>query len=153
VTVESCLGKGTTFTVYLPIRLPPSLPREVVPTTRPLAVLVEPAGFTRSLLTTMLSDQGFRVDVASTVNEALERAPDTDGLVVSLHEDCAEAIRQVERLERGPDSRPWVVLIADAGRVRRGSAHPGVAIVERPFRAADLKQAIGEAGGRELVVQ
>jgi CheY-like chemotaxis protein len=153
VAVESRLGEGTTFTVYLPLRLPPAQPLADGNSIRPLAVLVEPAGFTRSLLTTLLADQGYRVDATSSMDEALGRTPDSEILVVSLHEAAKGALEQIDRMERGPDAMPRIILIADKGRLGRDSAPRGVAFVERPFRASDLKRAIEDATHRPLALQ
>ena len=148
---ESEPGQGSTFTIWLPTVDPPADVRDLAP---PLAtaVLFESHPFTRSVLTTLLDEAGYRVRRADTLADALERAPAGNLAVLSLHEGDAAVRDLVDRLAAAAH-RAGIVLIVGATSVGPDALPPNVAVVERPFRASDLTAAIGRVAPSSNGVQ
>src|SRR6185369_10580994 len=94
VTVESELGRGTRFTIYLPLvvidpkaAVPARMHREIAPVVEAagasvLAIDDDPAS--QDLLRTMLSKEGYRVTIAGDGEEGLRLARELRPDVITL---------------------------------------------------------------------
>jgi PAS domain S-box-containing protein len=92
VRVESALGKGSTFTLHLPLRaIVSSAPAPVEPThvaaidrSRPLVLVAEDNPQAAEILSRHLDDGGFRIRVARTGPEALTMARELKPVAITL---------------------------------------------------------------------
>ncbi len=156
VAVESEPGGGSRFTVTLPwsadIEPLPStpVPRPAPKSTRPtpLVLVVEDTDAIASLISTVLSRQGYEVAVAPDAKTALgrvdERWPDlllTDIQLPGM--DGLELIRRVrDRVDR--PRVPVVAMTGQAGAADRAECFAAGAddYLEKPFRLPDLVQVV-----------
>jgi two-component system, cell cycle sensor histidine kinase and response regulator CckA len=146
IRVDSTLGVGTTFEVYLPrvdadVDLDPTAPAD------PLALsgsetimIVEDEEQVRSVARTILRDVGYRVVEARDGNEALQYAGHIDLLITDLvmpQMSGTELAAQLGRL------RPSLKILCMSGYtddalVRHGLADSGVAFLQKPITPAAL---------------
>jgi CheY-like chemotaxis protein len=92
VSVESALGKGSTFTLHLPLEAaasPAGAPLKptrlaAIDRSRPLVLVVEDNPQAAEILARHLEDGGFRIDIAHTGPEALTMARDLKPVAITL---------------------------------------------------------------------
>lgn len=93
ITVSSCLGKGSTFTIHLPLqgvdRLPEPLPQQSTPTVamppdRPIVLVIDDDPIVRDLLSRYLAKDGFQVETAATGEAGLHLAHTLHPQVITL---------------------------------------------------------------------
>jgi len=153
ITVESEEGKGTTFTVYLPVRAAaPALPvvqepRESSPRGRVLLVEDDPA--VRDVTVRLLAREGFSVMAVGAAREALQlfgRVRPPFQVVVS---DVALPDRSGPELVKLLRNRtPRLPAVFVSGYSSEGLAvmdEPRSFFVEKPFTAPEIVRAIEEA--------
>jgi signal transduction histidine kinase/CheY-like chemotaxis protein len=162
VFVESSVGEGSRFTVWLPVRpldsAPPAPPRPVqvapaTPSKRPpsalTALVVEDDVKSAQLIRVQLEAEGFTVIVAANGEDALAVAgrqalslialdimlPDMDGW------ELLGRIKQLPALARIP-----VVVISIVADTARGFALGASAIIQKPVSRQELYEALVELG-------
>jgi hypothetical protein len=164
IQLETAAGRGTQFRIYLPAcaqleQTEPAAP----PTAGPrgqgeLVLLVDDERVVRQATRTMLERHGYRVLEARDGEDALERFEQHAGevavAVVDLlmpHMDGVELTRQLrDRLES-----PAIVAMTGVGnspKVTQVKELGGVQVLEKPFTAEVLLQAIGRVLRRETGV-
>jgi signal transduction histidine kinase/DNA-binding response OmpR family regulator len=162
VRLDSELGKGSVFTISLPLR--PSSQRVVDQKSSPLILIVEDNAVAAEIVTRMLERGGFRTAVAHTGNEALEKArglnPAAITLDVMLPElDGWEVLARLKRDEATSQIPVLVVSVVDEPEL--AMALGAFDCLVKPVRASDLLQrlsrfnfnrALGQEGGRLLVI-
>ena len=152
VVVESTLGQGSTFRVFLPAA-PEDAPS---PTAAPEAPAAPVAGGTetvllcedeaplRALLERMLGRAGYRVAAAVDAAHALELAGGLEGaydmLVTDVVMPGGSGLDLADELARRDGARPLLLISGfNAETVdRRASMPAGSAFLEKPFESADL---------------
>ncbi len=159
VSVESTVGKGSTFTVWLPLRplgevpltdaMAPAGPRmEAWPGTR-TALVVENDFKSAELIRVQLEAQGFKVVHAASAEVALVLAAQQPLSLITLdillpHMDGWEFLK---RLKQAPDLRqiPVVVvsIVADPGK---GLSLGAAAVMQKPISRQELSKSLVDLG-------
>ncbi|MEQ8850685.1 MAG: PAS domain S-box protein [Phycisphaerales bacterium] len=130
IVVDSRLGRGATFTIYLPlIETPQSMdaPTETDAAGRPRALLAESDAQIREILATMLETIGYDVLF------------ETDGAGVNV----------VISSDESSSPRPAGPTVVVSDKNGADADDEGPVILTRPFRMADLKKAITRARGEQ----
>jgi PAS domain S-box-containing protein len=159
VAVESAVGEGSCFTVWLPLRAPdegvptsakaPAGPRTEAPAGAPTALVVEDDFKSAELIRVHLEAEGFKVLHATSVESALVLAvqqplslitldillPNTDGW------DFLSRIKQVPALSRIP-----VVIISIVADHNKGFALGAAAIMQKPISRQELFESLLNLG-------
>jgi len=155
VDVSSEIGKGTSFTVYLPrttdvapaVEPPPAVAR------RPLAtqtvLVVEDEAILRMLAKRMLERQGYTVLVAASAEEALRLFEQNASIDVLLTDVVMPGATGPELTGRLVEWRPGLKVIYMSGHtedaiVQHGVLKPGVAFLQKPFTSESLGGKIRE---------
>jgi two-component system, cell cycle sensor histidine kinase and response regulator CckA len=155
ITVDSELGQGTTFSVYLP-RIDRGeeqvKPREMVPVNGSGTVLlVEDADDVRALASRFLQERGYAVLAAGDGPSAVRIAEQHAGTIHLLLTDMimpggmtgldvAELLRKFH-----PDIRVIVITGYIGGLAMNGVLSPDIMVLQKPFTANDLLQLVHEA--------
>jgi signal transduction histidine kinase/ActR/RegA family two-component response regulator len=164
VAVESKIGKGTTFRVYLPRTTEPAASAQVKKVAglaqepKTTVLLAEDEDATRTAIAEYLACNGFQVIAASNADEALRASESRyPGAIDILLTDAImpgmNAKELVTRLrKRLPDIK--VVLMsghADEVLAARGLLQPQITFIAKPFAFQDLadklRGALAERGG------
>jgi CheY-like chemotaxis protein len=162
VTVKSEVGKGTTFTVYLPRVF--EQPRASGPRAAMMApgarttetvLLVEDEQSVRALARRVLERTGYRVLEASTPSEALDLArkhsADIDLVVSDVVMPEMSGPQLVARImEVCPDTRVLFISgYTDDEVIGRGLADPSLMLLPKPFSAQELVERVRQAIDQE----
>jgi two-component system, cell cycle sensor histidine kinase and response regulator CckA len=154
VTIASEPGLGTTVTILLPVGSGPSPaePAAVIPaSTRghgETLLVVEDEAALRDVAGRILSRAGYRVLAADGGSQALELAALHDGAIDLLVSDVVmPGMLGKELADRLVDVRPGTRVLYMSGYAQpvlasQGTLEPGVALLEKPFTAADLLSAV-----------
>jgi len=156
VSITSQPGVGTTVTVLLPFG--PAAPQPSVVVDAPAAsttdghgetlLVVEDEAALRDVAGRILSGAGYRVLTADGGQRALELAALHDGSIDLLLSDVVmPGMLGNELAERMADVRPGTPVLFMSGYAQpvlasQGTLDPGVALLEKPFTAADLLSAV-----------
>ena len=159
IAVSSELGRGSTFSVYLPasgepVRAQESLPVE--PQRGSGRVLVmDDEEMIRSVLAELLPELGYEAEFASEGSEAVEKylASKEQGRpfdVVILDLTVPGGMGGIETLARLREADPAVRAIASSGYASTATAvelarHGFAATIPKPYRTSDLARALREA--------
>jgi two-component system cell cycle sensor histidine kinase/response regulator CckA len=153
VGISSEPGLGTTVTVLLPAGAaavpdaPPAAPAETSGHGETLLVVEDEAAL-RDVAGRILSGAGYRVLSADGGVQALELAALHDGAIDLLVSDVVmPGMLGKELAERLTDQRPDTRVLYMSGYAQpvlasQGTLDPGVALLEKPFTAADLLSAV-----------
>jgi two-component system cell cycle sensor histidine kinase/response regulator CckA len=153
VSLDSSPGVGTTVTVLLPAgtAAPSEPPREEPAHTRgrgETLLVVEDEAALRDVAGRVLSGAGYRVLAADGGMQALELAARHDGEIDLLVSDVVmPGMLGKELAERLTGVRPGTRVLYMSGYAQpvlasQGTLDPGVALLEKPFTAADLLSAV-----------
>jgi PAS domain S-box-containing protein len=154
VLVDSELGRGTTFTLYLPRtedRLPESAPpvEHASPDPATATILVvEDEQAVRDLIEELLSRLGYTVTTAATGMQALERiAPDGTGFDLVVTDLVMPSMGGAElvRLLSGRRGYPVKALFISGYSDERCRPDAGARFLQKPFSAEALAGAVREA--------
>jgi PAS domain S-box-containing protein len=159
VAVESAVGEGSRFTVWLPLRAfedaapmsaksPAASRAGALPGSR-TALVVEDDYKSAELIRMQLEAQGFKVLQASSAEAALVLAMQQPLTMITLdimlpHTDgweFLERIKQVPALNRIP-----VVIISIVADRNRGFALGATAVMQKPISRQDLYEALADLG-------
>jgi two-component system, cell cycle sensor histidine kinase and response regulator CckA len=157
IRVDSALGQGTTFTIYLPVAKP-SAPVETadtsdgrVATGSETVLLVEDHESVRALTATLLERYGYAVIEATSAQEALRLAEANRGRIDLLLTDVVmPGLSGAAVAERVRELVPGVKVLfmsgyVDDGVVRTGALAQGSAFLEKPFSVTGLAAKVREA--------
>ena len=155
ITFASAPGRGTTFSIYLPIASQPAEESTAQPVTSAFrgtetVLLVEDDDGVRSLATVLLRQLGYNVLAAPEATEAMRVVATHSGTIDLLLTDVImpgmsgpEMAEQIQRL------RPGLKVLFMSGYVKDESVErvlPGhVRFVQKPFTADDLSRAVRAA--------
>ena len=156
--VESALGEGTTFRVYLPVaegELEPSRPKTVVPLQPPsrrkeAVLVVEDEEIVRELVCQVLSEHGYDVMCASNGAEALRMSAEHRGPIPLLITDVVmpqmgglELSRQLTALR--PELKVlYVSGYSEDDMNEQGVLSPEVEFLEKPFTPQAITRKVRE---------
>ncbi len=158
IEVDSVLGEGTTFRVYLPIveqpvssRKAPKFPSPVT-TGSETVLLAEDQSSIRSALREFLESKGYQVLEAQNGGEALELAERDPGSIDVLVTDVImPQIRGLELAKRVTELHPDICVIfmsgysEDALLENRLLSQGNMTLIQKPFDPEDLAQKIRES--------
>jgi len=151
INVESEPGEGASFTICLPAVLasvPTPAPKESAPEPTPGGVesilLVEDEDMVRRYVATVLGGAGYRVLAAADGQEAL-RIAGSEQVDLLLSDVVMPKISGPELAERL--SLPVLFMSGYTGDLieQHEMLQPGVAYIQKPFTAGDLKRKVREA--------
>jgi PAS domain S-box-containing protein len=158
VAIYSEPGLGTTVRIYLPAvtnraeRAPSLVPVEaVVATGRESVLVAEDDPFVRSYAVTCLSSLGYRVIEAVDGREALQQLNDgAQADILFTDVVMPGGINGWELAERARQIRPGLKVLLTSGYAletlaERGRLPPGVIILNKPYRKAELAKRLREA--------
>jgi len=152
LTVESEVGRGTTFRIYLPAIL--STPAAAIPISPPSAdrsraiLLVDDEPMIRSALEMVLADEGYRVFAAANAREALaifeERRLELDLVITDIWLTDAVGLELIRAIQARDPRRP-VIAISGAAKTeqyQKELAAAGVPLLAKPIRGEALLSAV-----------
>jgi CheY-like chemotaxis protein len=155
VTVDSEIGKGTSFTVYFPqadaadrvVAAPPPVVRP--PAGVQTVLVVEDASGLRELTKRLLERLGYSVLVAANADEAcqlFDRNPSIDLLLTDVVMPGGSGPELVLQLvERRPTLKViYMSGYTDEAIVHRGVLDPGIALLQKPFSSTTLGRKLRE---------
>jgi two-component system cell cycle sensor histidine kinase/response regulator CckA len=154
VTVDSEVGKGTSFKVYFPPADATAMAVEAPPVARPRAeaqtvLVVEDADGLRELTKRLLERQGYTVLVAANADEALRVFEGNASIDVLLTDVVMPGGSGPELTRRLVERRPALKVIFMSGYtedaiVHHGVLNPGIAFLHKPFTSETLGRKIRE---------
>lgn len=160
IEVDSVLGEGTTFRVYLPIAEQPVAPRKapkvsgILTTGSETVLLAEDQSSIRAVLREFLEFKGYGVLEAQNGGEALELAERHTGSIDVLVTDVImPQIRGLELAKRVTGLHPGICVIfmsgysEDALVENRLLSERNVRLIQKPFEPEELAQKIRECLG------
>ncbi len=158
ITVDSQLGKGSTFTVFLPTTDAEQPASEAPPSASPLAsapstetvLLVDDDPAVRSVTARMLEARGYVVIAASDGPEALAKARRHAGQIhVLLTDVVMPRMRGPELAERFLVDRPGTPVVYMSGYAEGHDSDGGsealLSVVQKPFTAEQVATALRQA--------
>ena len=163
IWVESEIGQGSTFQVYLPVAAAEAVPEPIspAPTMRPPAgrretiLLVEDEPTVRRFARLALERHGFLVIEAATPEEALSlAAAREEPLSLLLTDVVMPRINGRELADRLKQMRPDLPVLYMSGYpsslvLRDGLVDPSMRLMSKPFTTADLIARVHEALGTQ----
>lgn len=161
IAVESEVGRGTTFRIYLPRvdltvgTAPSGEPAPEVPTGRETVLLAEDDRGVRGMVRELLREKGFTVLVAESAAEALELCREHDAEIHLLLTDVVlpgmsgrELATRVKA--RFPECRVLFMSgYTDDGVMRAGVLAADVDLIQKPFATAALVRKVREILDRQ----
>jgi len=158
VAVESRLGQGSTFTLYLPRTRRTEAPAQLSPG-RPRArhegrvLVVEDNAAIGEFATQLLRDLGYRTELATNAGEALARLEAEAPFDIVFSDVVMPGTGGVELArivkDRWPEVR--VVLTSGYSHVLATDAHHGFPLLHKPYSVEELSHILRQAGGGEAV--
>jgi PAS domain S-box-containing protein len=158
IEVESEIGRGSTFTVYLPREkaAPPLAEQSVgpVPATREQTVLlVEDEQALREVVRMMLERAGYRVVEAATPEEAINRFSAMESVDLLLADVIMPGMSGFDLFQKLVERRPSLRVLFMSGYTGYARLDPiialkGAALLEKPFSSETLARKVREVLGR-----
>ena len=150
--IESTVGVGTTVTILLPASSSPCPAADQGPVSTAgsgeTLLVVDDESALRDVAGRILSGAGYRVLAADGGAQALELAATHEGAIDLLLSDVVmPGMLGKELAERLVHTRPGTRVLYMSGYAQpvlagQGTLEPGVALLEKPFTAADLLSAV-----------
>jgi len=154
IYAESTIGRGTSFTIYLP-RVEPEEKGSVLSTAEDSSVfgsetvlLVEDEAAVRNMIGTVLREYGYRVFEAENGNEALriyDKEKKTIDLIITDVVMPGMSGREViQKIERGRSGVRVLYIsgYSDDSVVRHGIQEDGVHFLQKPFTPSELSSKV-----------
>ncbi len=159
VSVESAVGQGSCFTVWLPLRTPeegaltaakaPALPRMELPAEARIALVVEDDVKSADLIRVQLEAQGFTVLRAASAEAALAVAVQQPLALITLDImlpnmdgwEFLNRVKQMPELRRIP-----VVIISIVADRNKGFALGAAAVMQKPISRQELHESLVDLG-------
>jgi CheY-like chemotaxis protein len=157
ILVDTELGRGTTFTIYLPLASPtataPASAESAAPPRRGAGehvLVVEDDRQVRAIVKQMLASRGYEVTTASDGAEAIAAAGGAGVFDLILSDLVMPDMGGRELVERVKVLQPGAGVLymsgySDDAVRRRGVLSPGAALLEKPFSTDDLARHVRNA--------
>jgi CheY-like chemotaxis protein len=151
IGVESALGRGTTFTLYLPRTedelAPQDAPAETVPEGNSETILlVEDERSVRTLIRRLLEVEGYIVVTADSAEDALvvaDREQDIDLVLTDMVMPGMNGRQLMEQLER---SRPGMKVVYTSGHFdERATGTDDAPFLQKPYTHQALARTVRDA--------
>jgi PAS domain S-box-containing protein len=154
VVVESEIGKGSSFTLYIPASGGESSHARLNGSrTLGRVLVVEDDTFVAELAADMLSELGFHTTVAHSAKEALERlaAGDKPKLVFT---DIVMpgGITGIELAQKVRERFPELPILLTTGYSEQVAASHGFPVLQKPYQLDALANAVGEVLKQDLAI-
>jgi PAS domain S-box-containing protein len=155
IDVSSVLGQGTTFTVVLPSAGEPADAARLPDPERPTLLLVEDEPALRTLVVTMLEEEGYLILQAGNGLDAIAVAERHRGDIDLLLTDVVmPRMSGPELAQKMRGLRPGLEVLFmsgynDSRLVHRGMEEANVNLLVKPFSPDDLVMKVGELTRRE----
>ena len=155
IDVTSVVGRGTTFTVVLPAAGEPAAAGPAQDPQRPTLLLVEDEPALRTLVVTMLEEEGYLILQAGNGLDAIALAERHRGEIDLLLTDVVmPRMSGPELAQKLRALRPGLEVLFmsgynDSRLVHRGVEESNVNLLVKPFSPDDLVEMVGELTGRE----
>jgi PAS domain S-box-containing protein len=156
VVVESEVGKGSTFCLYLPASRGPETPRMRLNGTRSLGrvLVVEDDHFVAELAADMLSELGFECIVAHSAKEALERLAGGDRPKLVFSDILMPGgITGIELARKVRERFPELPILLTTGYSEQVSASHGFPVLQKPYELDSLADALTNLLKQEITAQ
>jgi CheY-like chemotaxis protein len=158
ISVSSELGRGTTFSIYLPRMAGPAAPeipsaeKRRVPQAAGTVLVVEDQEEVRTLACTILREAGYEVLDAADGEEALTLARRFAGTIrLMLTDVIMPGMNGKELAARMTPVRPAMRIIFMSGYTDRVALEGDAILLEKPFTAerllAQVREVLGRPGG------
>jgi PAS domain S-box-containing protein len=153
VTVESRLGKGSTFTLYLPASCGASDSRINGEQALGRVLLVEDDHFVAELAAGMLNELGFEAIVTHSAKEALERlSGEQRPTMVFTDIVMPGGISGIELAHKVRDRFPELPVLLTTGYSEHVADTHGFPILQKPYEMSSLASALGKILKVEIAV-
>ncbi len=155
IDVASAIGRGTTFTVVLPAAGDPASAEPAQDPRRPTLLLVEDEPALRTLVVTMLEEEGYLILQAGSGLDAIALAERHRGDIDLLLTDVVmPRMSGPELAQKLRALRPGLEVLFmsgynDSRLVHRGVEESNVNLLVKPFSPDDLVEKVAELTGRE----
>ena len=152
--VDSELGKGATFTLYLPASHSHSGRPRVGSKALGRVLIVEDDTFVAELAADMLAELGFESNVTHSAKEALERlaAGDRPQLVFS-DVVMPGGITGIELARKLRDRFPELPILLTTGYSEQVSETGGFPVLQKPYELKSLAAAVSDVLKQEIAIQ
>jgi PAS domain S-box-containing protein len=156
ITIDSVLGRGTTFNVYLPRHpdepfvAPEPLPPRVAPGSGEMLLVIDDEAPVRTALRRMLALQGYRIVEAQSGRDALALFQEHgDAIALVLTDVFMPEMNGPEIAARLHEQRPSLPVIFMSGYtaseiVRRGLMREETRFLQKPFNRPQLVDLVAE---------
>ncbi len=155
IEIDSAIGRGSTFTIFLPRMAAAAEPRPAPAQVRSIhgsetILVVEDEELVRNLVRDMLRMHGYQLLVAPDAEEALMIGEKHKAAIDLIITDVVlPGMSGLELLERVARIHPEARMIAMSGYAneviaRHGALMPGVSFVQKPFQLHELTRRIRE---------
>ena len=151
VTVESELGKGTTFTLYLPASRGAGAVTKVNGVRLGRVLIVEDDELVADLAAGMLSELGFETIVAHSAKEALDRlASEEKPKVVFSDIIMPGGITGIELAQKVRSRFPELPILLTTGYSEEAGKTHGFPVLQKPYEMDSLAGALGKLLKRQI---
>jgi CheY-like chemotaxis protein len=154
VRVYSEIGEGTTFKLYLPRTLEaldaePNKPQHAIGGDE-LVLVVEDDALVRNYVVSQVNGLGYRTLVAANADEALSALQSNDVDLLFTDVIMPGAMNGPDLVRRAKDRKPGLKVLYTSGYtedaiVHNGRLDPGVLLLPKPYRRADLARMLRAA--------
>jgi CheY-like chemotaxis protein len=153
VVVDSEVGKGSTFTIYLPASHRPEAVQGLVNGAPSLGrvLIVEDDNFVAELAADMLGELGFESMVTHSAKEALERlAGGVKPKLVFTDVVMPGGITGIELARKLRERFPELPILLTTGYSEQVSATQGFPVLQKPYELSALAKAVSDLLKREI---
>jgi PAS domain S-box-containing protein len=153
VTVDSTLGKGSAFTLYLPASGRDADVRRQGEPSRGRVLVVEDDDLVADLAAGMLSELGFEPVVSHSAKEALDRLGSGERPKLVFSDIVMPGgITGIEFAQRVRSRFPELPVLLTTGYSEQAAGTHGFRVLHKPYEMESLAQALGELLQQEIAV-
>lgn len=158
LVLESAVGEGATVKIWLPLAgaYPAAPAVRTDPELGPQSgtvLLVDDEELVRSSTAEMLADLGYRVVEAENGEEALRKLDEEIQIELLVTDHLMPGMTGIELVEAAHRRRPALTFLIISGYAEAEGIAPGFATLTKPFRQAELAEAIAVVASRNRDAQ